>query len=180
MVTVGSNNSISLIKTKEKLLSAVSIALNSLTAASIYTYPVFSPALQSQLKFSVQQVSATVSIVILLQYISSAIWGAFSDRYGAPFSLCGMATAASYFAAITASAKTFGSSHPSLSIAGPSSLLALGPLLYTFLAAHYFITSDKGFDTVAYLRMLAYLSLVVNLLGAFSLRSEIQAFTIRI
>ncbi|KAI8453045.1 major facilitator superfamily domain-containing protein [Phakopsora pachyrhizi] len=222
MVTVGSNNSISLIKTKEKLLSAVSIALNSLTAASIYTYPVFSPALQSQLKFSVQQVSATVSIVILLQYISSAIWGAFSDRYGArrvsflaailffcgysglmhfiknptpgidhssiyswicvtlAFSLCGMATAASYFAAITASAKTFGSSHPSLSIAGPSSLLALGPLLYTFLAAHYFITSDKGFDTVAYLRMLAYLSLVVNLLGAFSLRSEIQAFTIRI
>jgi len=62
--------------------SVASILANSLTAGSLFTYPIFSSSLQSQLHLSIKQVSATASIAVLTQYLSAGAWGALADRLG--------------------------------------------------------------------------------------------------
>lgn len=83
------------------------------------------------------------------------------------YSLCGSATAASYFAALTAATQVFGSDHPGLSIAGPATLFGLSPLVFTSIGTWLFSHGDNQFDALGYLRMLAGVTLAVNLAGWF-------------
>lgn len=86
------------------------------------------------------------------------------------YSLCGIATAASFFSAITASARMFGSDNPGLSVAGPSCLTGLGPLILSFVGIRCFSSSDReDFNSSSYLAFLAVLSLIVNATGAYAL-----------
>ncbi|WAQ86257.1 hypothetical protein PtA15_6A889 [Puccinia triticina] len=179
--------------------SVLAILANSLTAGSLFTYPIFSPSLQSQLKFSSKQVSGTASIAILSQYLSAGIWGSLADTLGSArssedphltngsqyphqssqsagfetwiqvtiaYSICGAATAASYFAAITASTRIFGEKKPGLSVAGPSSMFGLSPLLLSFLGVKFFSSPDGSFNSSGYLAFLAILTLIVNITGS--------------
>ncbi|EGG02356.1 uncharacterized protein MELLADRAFT_110257 [Melampsora larici-populina 98AG31] len=193
-----------------KALTAICSMANALTAGSMFTYPVFSPTLQSSLNFSVKQISATASIAILCQYLCAALWGILADRKGSAlvslaaglsffvgyislsflisffengsdstasffiwisvtlaYSLCGSATSASYFAALTAATQVFGSDHPGLSIAGPATLFGLSPLAFTSIGTWLFNHGDNQFDALAYLRMLAGVTLMTNLAGWF-------------
>ncbi|KAH9814606.1 major facilitator superfamily domain-containing protein [Melampsora americana] len=190
----------------KKILTAICSMANALTAGSMFTYPVFSPTLQSSLNFSIKQVSTTASISILSQYLSAPLWGFLADRKGSAlvslvagffffigyfslsllisffetrsdstasffiwfsvtfaYSLCGSATSASYFAALTSTTQLFGSLHPGLSIAGPATLFGLSPLVFTSIGTWLFTHDDHQFDALAYLRMLAGVTLVVNL-----------------
>ncbi|KAA1100940.1 putative monocarboxylate transporter mch1 [Puccinia graminis f. sp. tritici] len=205
--------------------SVLSILANSLTAGSLFTYPIFSSSLQSQLNFSIKQVSGTASIAILTQYLSAGLWGSLADtlgsarvslvagilfffgystlsylllrstveepqptnafqyqNYSSPsagfgtwiqvttaYSVCGAATAASYFSAITASTRIFGERKPGLSVAGPSSMFGLSPLLLSFLGVKCFSSPDGSFNSSGYLAFLAILTLIVNLVGSIGL-----------
>lgn len=204
--------------------SVASILANSLTAGSLFTYPIFSSSLQSQLHLSIKQVSATASIAVLTQYLSAGAWGALADRLGSAkvslvagilffcgystlsylllespqdshspnvlrdhnqsaglgtwiqvttaYSVCGAATAASYFSAITASTRIFGEKNPGLSVAGPSSMFGLSPLLLSFLGVRCFSRPDGSFNSAGYLGSLAILTLIVNAIGLFGLQRK--------
>ncbi|PLW40970.1 hypothetical protein PCANC_01973 [Puccinia coronata f. sp. avenae] len=216
--------------------AVLSILANSLTAGSLFTYPIFASSLQSQLNFSIQQVSATASIAVLTQYLSAGVWGALSDTLGSarvslfagllylfgysalsyllagpsgnshapsngfqyldqstssadlgtwlqvtiPYSICGAATAASYFSAITASTRLFGEKRPGLAVAGPSSMFGLSPLLLSFLGVKCFSSSDGSFNSSAYLRYLAMLTLIVNVIGLIGLKRTDEYETISV
>ncbi|MBW0505569.1 hypothetical protein O181_045284 [Austropuccinia psidii MF-1] len=88
------------------------------------------------------------------------------------YSLCGIATAAAFFSAITGSTQIFGSTHPGLSVAGPSALFAFSPILLSFLGTQLFSQKD-AFDSSGYLAMLAFLTLLVNSFSAFQLKPSL-------
>ncbi|KAG0149770.1 hypothetical protein CROQUDRAFT_39502 [Cronartium quercuum f. sp. fusiforme G11] len=93
-------------------LATASCAMaNALTAGSVFTYPVFSPALQSLLHFSVKQVAATASIAILCQYVCAALWGALADRRGS--ALVSLAAGLSFFLGYMALSILLSASEPS-------------------------------------------------------------------
>ncbi|POW09693.1 hypothetical protein PSHT_09020 [Puccinia striiformis] len=212
----------------QQSFAVLSILANSLTAGSIFTYPIFSSSLQSQLNFSIRQISCTASIAILSQYLSAGAWGSLADTLGSArvslfagvlfffgystlsyllikspdgphstnafqyydnqssqsagfgtwiqvtlaYSICGAATAASYFAAITASTRMFGEKKPGLSVAGPSSLFGLSPLLFSFLGVKFFSNLDGSFNSSGYLGFLAISTLIVNVVGFIGLQRK--------
>jgi hypothetical protein len=74
-----------------------------------------------------------------------------------------------YFSAITASTRIFGERKPGLSVAGPSSMFGLSPLLLSFLGVKCFSSPDGSFNSSGYLAFLAILTLIVNLVGSIGL-----------
>lgn len=62
--------------------AAVFIVANSLTAGSIFCFPLFGPKMSADLGLSLTQTNAIWSAAILGQYASAAIFGHIADTYG--------------------------------------------------------------------------------------------------
>ena len=62
--------------------SCFCIALNTLTAGSIFTYPLWAPWITRTLRLSMAQTNTVAVGAIAGEYISAVGWGALADRHG--------------------------------------------------------------------------------------------------
>ncbi|CAO1620323.1 unnamed protein product [Parajaminaea phylloscopi] len=63
-------------------LTLISIAVTSLTAGSIFCFPLFGPTLTRDLGLNLTQTNTLWGGAVLGEYLTAAIWGALGDRYG--------------------------------------------------------------------------------------------------
>lgn len=63
-------------------LATVSIAITSLTAGSIFCFPLFGPTLTRDLGLNLAQTNTLWGGSVLGEYLTAAIWGVLADRYG--------------------------------------------------------------------------------------------------
>ncbi|UZJ54402.1 hypothetical protein CBS101457_003722 [Exobasidium rhododendri] len=65
-----------------RMLAAISIAANALTAGSIFCWPVFGPRIGADLGLTLTETNAIWASAVVGQYASSAFMGSISDNYG--------------------------------------------------------------------------------------------------
>lgn len=66
----------------QHVLTTLSIATTALTAGSIFTFPIFGPALTRDLGLSLTQTNLLWGGAVLGEYLTAAIWGALADAKG--------------------------------------------------------------------------------------------------
>ncbi|BGP01198.1 putative transporter MCH1 [Rhodotorula toruloides] len=86
--------------------------------------------------------------------------------------ICGCATAASYFGAITSLTKSAPSSHSGLAIGVPCAVFGLSPLFLSAIASFFTTHTATGetLDVAKYLSFLGALLLAVNFIGGFLIK----------
>ncbi|CAO1615828.1 unnamed protein product [Sympodiomycopsis kandeliae] len=68
--------------TLDNVLTTISIAITSLTAGSIFCFPLFGPSLTRDLGLNLTQTNTIWAGAVLGEYLSAAPWGALGDHYG--------------------------------------------------------------------------------------------------
>lgn len=64
------------------VFTTISIAVTSLTAGSIFCFPLFGPTLTRDLGLNLTQTNALWGGAVLGEYLTAAIWGVLADKYG--------------------------------------------------------------------------------------------------
>ncbi|PWN29727.1 MFS general substrate transporter [Jaminaea rosea] len=118
----------------QHVLTTLSIATTALTAGSIFTFPIFGPALTRDLGLSLTQTNLLWGGAVLGEYLTAAIWGALADAKG-PRLLSG-AAAIMFFVGYQcmAYADVVALDAQRQAIGGPEPKMAKGSFLVTLIA----------------------------------------------